>query len=57
MILRYKRKWDFGGGAQRATVVSPTENAKPTLFLDWEPSVKQKIGLENKLMISWEWEW
>jgi len=32
-------------------VVSPTEKAKSTLFLDLEPSVKQRVGLENKLMI------
>ena len=39
-----------------ATVVSPTEKAKPTLFLDLESSVKQGIGLANELMISWRWE-
>ena len=37
-------------------VVSPTERAKPTLFLDLEPFVKQRIGLENVLMISCRWE-
>jgi len=37
-------------------MVSPTETAKPTLFLDLEPSVKQRIGLENELMIYWKWE-
>jgi len=30
-----------------ATVVSPTEKTKPTLLLDLEPSVKQRIGLAN----------
>jgi len=37
-------------------VVSPTEKVKPTLFLDLELSVKQRIGLENELMVSWRWE-
>ena len=37
-------------------MLSLTEKAKPTLFLDLEPSVNQRVGLENKLMISWRWE-
>ena len=36
--------------------MSPTEQAKPTMFLDLEPSVKQRVGLENELMISWRWK-
>ena len=32
------------------------EKGIPTLFLDSEPSVNQRIGLENELMISWRWE-
>ena len=36
--------------------MSPTEKVKPTMFLDWEPSVKKRIGLENELTISWRWE-
>ena len=39
-----------------ATVVSPTEKAKPTLLLDLEPSVKQRIRSENELVICWRWE-
>jgi len=32
------------------------KKAKPTLFLDLEPSVKQRVGLKNELVISWRWE-
>ena len=37
-------------------MVSPTEKTKPTLFLNLEPPVKQRVGLENELIISWRWE-
>jgi len=31
--------------------------SETNLFLDLKPSVKQRIGLEHELMISWRWEW